>query len=129
GKKEEIEKEKLPPGAKEIEKQKEEMTLTEINLKEKKVSKIEKISSQTFPLTEEEKKLAQEIGKVEKEKILKIESLPTLEIELEKENQQLKLKPKEKKALIIYREGNEKWAKKINLTKREIEEVEFLGKE
>jgi hypothetical protein len=118
--------EKLPLKA---EGKKEEMNLAEINLKEKKVSKIEKVSPQIFPLSEEEKKLAQEIGRVEKEKILKIESLPTLEIELEKENKELKLKPKEKRALIIYKEGNEKWAKRVNLTKGEIEEIEFLGKE
>jgi hypothetical protein len=131
GKKEEVQKEaeKLPLKAEETKEIKEEMNLAEINLKEKKVSKIDKISPQIFPLDDEEKKLAQEIGKVDKEKVLKIESLPTLEIELEKENKELKLKPKEKKALIIYREGNEKWAKRINLTKREIEEIEFLGEE
>ena len=104
-------------------------TLTEVNLKEKKVSKIEEVKPENFPLDEEEKEKAQEIAKIEKEKIIAIESILSLELMLKKEKNQIKLEPKEKKALIIYREGNEKWLKKINLQTQKIEETEFLGTE
>jgi len=102
-------------------------TLTEVNLKEKRVSKIEEIKPENFPLNENEEEKAKEIAKIERERIIKIESLPSLELMLKKEKNQIKVEPKEKKALIIYREGNEKWLKKINLQTQEIEETEFLG--
>ncbi|KPJ57253.1 hypothetical protein AMJ49_01455 [Parcubacteria bacterium DG_74_2] len=122
----------------EIRKVEELAALTEINLKEKTVSKIEKIPPQTFPLEELEKEKAKEIAEMSLEilnlipkeaEIISIENTTSSRFKLIKEGKIIKIAPEEKKALIIYKLGENKWSKKVNLTREKVESVEFLGSE
>lgn len=118
--------------------------LAEINLKEKRVSKFEKILPEKFPLTEREKEKAKEIAKIipeiEERKILpkfeireieveEIKLVPPLKLKLIERWGEIKLVPEEKRVLIIYKVGQNKWAKRINITKERVEEIKFLGRE
>jgi hypothetical protein len=119
-------------------------TLTEVNLKERRVLKFEKILPEDFPLTEREKEKAKEIAKIIPEideraiipkfeireiEVKEIKLAPPLKVKLIKEKGQIKVVPKEKRVLIIYKVGQNKWLKRINITEERVEEIKFLGRE
>jgi len=126
------------PTIEEIKKEEFNGGLAEVNLKEKKIVKIEKLTPLVIPLTEEEKEKAKEIAKnnpeiqkviPEEAEILNIESLPS-QLKLIKRGNSVQILPEpetEKKASIIYQFGKNRWGGKINLNEEKVEEVNFLG--
>jgi len=114
--------------------------LAEVDLKKKKVSKIEDITPQFSPLDEREKEKAKEITEnnpeiqkiVPKEaEIKKITPLPSSQLRLITEKSSVKVIPeqeKEKRVQIIYEFDEEQWEGEIDLIGEKVKKVKFLGK-
>jgi len=132
--------EKKALGIEENEEKREEtpVALAEINMKEEKVEKIEKIVPPVIPFTEGEKEKIQEITQnspeiqeviPEEAEVLEIISPPP-QLELIRKGNSVEVLPKpeaEKKASIIYQSGKNQWEGKVNLSEGKVEEVKFLG--
>jgi hypothetical protein len=126
------------PRVEEIKKEEMQVALAEVDIKEGKVAKIEKIVPPVIPLTEEEKEKIQEITQndpeiqknIPKEAKIKevIVSPPQLKLIKKGDSVQVLPEPKEKKeAVVIYQFEKSRWQGKINLSEEKVEEIEFLG--
>jgi len=111
-------------------------TLAEINIKEKKVTKLQNIVSKFTPLTEEEKEEIQEISwkspkiqkEIPKEAEIKEIIIPPAEVKLAKKGKEIQiLSEKKNEAIIIYQLGKNHWKGKVNLKKKMVEDLEFLN--
>jgi len=123
---------------KEIKKEEFSGALVEINLGEKKMAKIERLTPPVIPLTEKEKEKVKEIAENNPEiqkvipreaEILNIISFPS-QLKLAKRGDSVQILPDpeaKKKASIIYQFSKKQWEGKIDLNKEEVEEVKFLG--
>ncbi len=119
--------------------------LAEIELKDKKVSKIEGITPQIIPLSQREREKITEIVResespasvpgqatTTEEKIIKVESaepVPTYNLKLIKENNNVKVLPEKttnEKVKIIYKIDGERKEGEVNLEKEEIGETKIL---
>jgi len=128
--------------------------LAEIEIKEERVSKIEEIAPQVIPLTLEEEKRVKEIvtkeeasvnqeesqatqtqiekGGFEKDKNIefeKIESLPTYDLKLEKQNGNVKIIPQKDEnddIRVVYKIDGETREGKINLSQEKLEKIEKI---
>jgi len=110
----------------------------EVNIKEKEVKNIKKLAPIVTSLMEIKKEKVLEIvnkswevqEKVPKEaEVLNI-NVPTPKFRLSKDGGSVSAIPEtetEEKASIIYKSDGHRWEGKINLTKEEVEEVNFLG--
>ncbi|MBZ9572413.1 hypothetical protein KJA15_03720 [Patescibacteria group bacterium] len=113
--------------------------LAEVDLKEKRVSRIEKVTPQFFPLAEGEEEKVKEIAKdnpeiqtiVPKEaEIKEIIPVPYFQLKLIKEENSIKVVPEqreEKRARIIYEFDKNQWEGEIDLIEEKVKEVKFLG--
>jgi len=110
--------------------------LVEVNLKEKRVSRIERITPQIF-LDEKEEEKAKEIAKENPEvkksipkeaEISEVRSIPS-ELELIQKGEEIEVSPKEKKATVIYKLNEKKWEGRINLKEEKVEEIEILDED
>jgi len=112
------------------------VALAEINIKEEKVVKIEKIVPPVIPLTEEEKEKIQEITQnnpeiqknIPKEAKIK-EVIPSPpQLKLIKKGEGVQVLPEEKEeAIVIYQLDKSRWQGKVNLREERVEEIKFLG--
>jgi len=126
------------PSVSNVEKEEFKGALAEVNMREKKITKIEKITPPIITLTETEKEKVREIaekdlkvsGIIPKEaEIQEISSLPP-QLELIKKGNSVQIMPEpktENRASIIYQSGEKRWEGKIDLSKERVEEVKFLG--
>jgi hypothetical protein len=106
------------------------VALAEINLKEEKVAKIEKIVPPIIQFTEKEKEKIQEISQREIPKEAEIKEVipPSSELKLIKKEGKIQVLPEKKEeATIIYQVDKGRWQGKINLKEEKVEEVKFLG--
>jgi ribosomal protein S16 len=112
--------------------------VAEINIKEKKVSNIEKLSPTIANLIENKKGRALEIANKSQDiqKIIPKEaeildiSVSTPRFKLTKRGNSILVQPEtetEEKASIIYQFDGNRWEGKINLDEEKVEEVKFLG--
>lgn len=110
--------------------------LAEVDLEEKRVSRIEEFTPQPPPLEEKEKEKAKEIAKnnpeiqkiVPKEaEIKEITPLPFFQLRLIKEKNTIKVIPEEKRAQIIYEFNKKQWEGEIDLIEEKVKKVKFLG--
>lgn len=113
--------------------------LAEIDLKKKRVSRIERITPQLFPLTEEEKEKTKEIAEnnpeiqktIPKEaEITKVIPFPYSQLRLIKEKGSVKVVPEqgeEERVRIIYEFGKNQWEGEIDLIEERVRAVKFLG--
>jgi len=113
--------------------------LAEIDLKEKKVSRIEKLTPPSSPLAEEEKEKAKEIAEnnpeirriVPKEaEIMEIIPVPFSQLRLIKEKNSVRVVPEqieEKRVRIIYELNKNQWEGEIDLIEEKVDGVKFLG--
>jgi len=114
-------------------KQLEEGALVEINLKAKKVSRIDKITPQVSPLTEQEKENVKKtiekpgILKLGEPEITEIKAVPSFPQKLIEKDKKIELLP-EKRASVIYKIGEKQWEGQVNLQKEIMESTKFLGK-
>lgn len=113
-------------------------TLAEIDLKEKKVSRIEKLTPQFFPLAEETKAKAKEIAEnnpeikqiIPKEaEIRKIIPAPLFQLKLIKEKNSIRVvqEQEEERVRIIYELDKNQWEGEVDLIEEKVKEVKFLG--
>jgi hypothetical protein len=106
------------------------VALAEINLKEERVAKIEKIVPPVIQFTEKEKEKIQEISQREIPKEAKIKEVipPLSELKLIKKEGKIQVLPEKKEeATIIYQVDKGRWQGKINLKEEKLEELKFLG--
>jgi hypothetical protein len=105
------------------------VALAEINLKEEKVAKIEKIVPPVVQFTEKEKEKIQEISQREIPKEAQIkEIIPSTELKLIKKGNKIQILPEVKEeATIIYQVDKSRWQGKINLKEEKLKEIKFLG--
>jgi hypothetical protein len=106
------------------------VALAEINLREEKVAKIEKIVPPVVQFTEKEKEKIQEISQREIPKEAEIKEVipPSSELKLIKKEGKIQVLPEKKEeATIIYQLDKGRWQGKINLKEEKLEEIEFLG--
>jgi len=106
------------------------VALAEINLKEEKVAKIEKIVPPVIQFTEKEREKIQEISQREIPKEAKIKEVipPLSELKLIKKEGKIQVLPEKKEeATIIYQVDKGRWQGKINLKEEKLEEIKFLG--
>jgi len=109
-------------------KQLEEGALVEINLKAKKVSRIDKITPQVSPLTEQEKEnVKKTIEKLGEPEITEIKAVPSFPQKLIEKDKKIEVLP-EKRASVIYKIGEKQWEGRVNLQKEIMESTKFLGK-
>ena len=109
-------------------KQLEEGALVEINLKAKKVSRIDKITPQVSPLTEEDKEnVKKTIEKLGEPEITEIKAVPSFPQKLIEKDKKIEVLP-EKRASVIYEVGEKQWEGRVNLQKEIMESTKFLGK-
>ena len=114
-------------------KQLEEGALVEINLKAKKVSRIDKITPQVSPLTEQEKENVKktieksESLKLGEPEITEIKTIPAFPQKLIEKDKKIEVLP-EKRASVIYKIGEKQWEGRVNLQKEIMESTKFLGK-
>jgi len=109
-------------------KQLEEGALVEINLKAKKVSRIDKITPQVSPLTEEDKEnVKKTIEKLGEPEITEIKAVPSFPQKLIEKDKKIEVLP-EKRASVIYKIGEKQWEGRVNLQKEIMESTKFLGK-
>ncbi|MBZ9569690.1 hypothetical protein KJA16_02095 [Patescibacteria group bacterium] len=113
--------------------------LAEVDLKEKKVSRIEKVTPQFSPLAEGEKEKAKEIAEnnpeirkiiPEEAEITKIMPVPFSQLRLIKEKNSVRVVPeqiKEKRVRIIYELNKNQWEGEIDLIEEKVGGVKFLG--
>ena len=112
--------------------------LAEVNMKEKKISNIEKLAPTITNLIEDKKDKALKIANsspeiqeiVPKEaEVLNI-NVPTPKLKLQKKGNSVSVLPEEadteEKASIIYKSDGKKWEGRINLDKEKVEEVRSL---
>jgi hypothetical protein len=109
-----------------------------IDIKKKKVSKIEKLIPTVTGLMEEKKEKAAEIAEKSSEikktipegaEVLDI-NVSAPKFKLEKKGNSIFVLPEsesEEKASIIYKSDGERWEGKINLTEEKVEEIESFG--
>lgn len=106
--------------------------LVEVNLREKRIEKINKISPQSL-LNEKEKEKAEEIIKAnpeiknnvpEEAEISEIKSIPS-QLQIIKKGKEIEVSPKDKKATVIYRLDEKKWEGKVNLIEEKVEKIDF----
>jgi len=109
-------------------KQLEEGALVEINLRAKKVSRIDKITPQVSPLTEEDKEnVKKTIEKLGEPEITEIKAVPSFPQKLIEKDKKIEVLP-EKRASVIYKIGEKQWEGRVNLQKEIMESTKFLGK-
>jgi hypothetical protein len=132
----EMEKEDFEKLEREVKTKKESIgILAEIDLKGKKVTKIEEISSEIVPLPQKEKvkKIFEKNQKAQKilpkeAEIKEIIPLTPPELRLIREKKKIKVVPiLPRKAKVIYQLNEKRWEGKIDLIKEELEELKFLG--
>jgi hypothetical protein len=114
----------------EVKREEPSVALAEINMKEEKVAKIEKITPPVIPFSEEEKEKIQEISQREIPKEAEIKEVipPSSELKLIKKGKEIQVLPETKKeAIIIYQIDKNRWQGKINLKEERVEELKFLG--
>lgn len=112
--------------------------LAEVDIKEKKISKIENLTPTVTNLIEVKKEKTKEIADrnpeiqkiiTEGAEVLDI-NVTTPKFRLIKKEGSVVVSPepeKEEKASIIYKSDGNRWEGKINLTKEEVEEIKFFG--
>jgi len=109
-------------------KQLEEGALVEINLRAKKVLRIDKITPQVSPLTEEDKEnVKKTIEKLGEPEITEIKAVPSFPQKLIEKDKKIEVLP-EKRASVIYEVGEKQWEGRVNLQKEIMESTKFLGK-
>jgi len=120
----------------EVKREETSVALAEINIKEEKVAKIEKIVPPIIPFTEKEKEKIQEISQnspeiqkqIPKEAKIKKIIPPSSELKLIKKGGEIQVLPETKKeAIIIYQLDKSRWQGKVNLKEERLEEIKFLG--
>jgi hypothetical protein len=127
-----------PRVVEEIKKEEMQVALAEVDIKEWKVAKIEKIVPPVIPLTEEEKEKIQEITQndpkiqknIPKEAKIKEVITPPPQLKLIKKGDSVQVLPEpkgKKEAVVIYQFEKSRWQGKINLSEEKVEEIEFLG--
>lgn len=112
--------------------------LAEVNMKEKEIAKIEKLTPIVITLTEKEEEKIKEIAEKSPEiqevipkeaEILQIKS-PSPQFKLIRKGNSVQVLPEtedKKKASIIYKFDKKQWEGKVNLSEEKVEEVKFLG--
>jgi hypothetical protein len=135
----EFKSEAIAPSATPIAKEEEfKGAMAEINIKEKKISNIENLAPTVADLIENKKEKVLEIASKSQDiqKIIPKEAeildinVSTPRFKLTKRGNSISVQPEpetEEKASIIYRSDGNRWEGKINLTKEEVEEINFLG--
>lgn len=106
--------------------------LLEVNLKEKRIEKINKIAPQ-ISLNDEERERVEEIIKTDPEiknnipdeaKILEIKSISS-QLEMVKKGKEIEVLPKDKKATVIYELDEKKWEGRVNIIEKKVEKIDF----
>jgi hypothetical protein len=108
--------------------------LAEIDMKEKRISKVEELAPSIESLTAAKKEKTEEIARKNPEipkeaEILDVKvSIPRLKMLKKGNSVQISPEPESnEKASIIYEFDKKQWEGKINLEKEEVEEIKFLG--
>jgi len=113
--------------------------LVEVDFKDKKIAKIEKITPEIFPITEKEKEKVTEIFKnspdikeaiPEETKIVKIIPTPPPRLSIIKKGDSVEVVPEpngENKVWVIYEQNKKQWESKVDLDNGKIESTNLVG--